>query len=86
MYLKTENVQALVNGFDLNSYQRSLAKKELERLITLLKDMEKQLTLTDVSNQREQFNAFYDFSSELPLCVEDYDNDELYKKFKESII
>jgi hypothetical protein len=46
MYLKTENLQALVNGHELNLYQKSLAKKELERLLTLLKDTEEAITVT----------------------------------------
>ena len=63
MYLKTENVQALVNGHNLNSYQRSLAKKELERLITLLKDMEKQCDIPIVSQQSELLNGFIEFAN-----------------------
>jgi hypothetical protein len=46
MYLKTENLQALINGHELNLYQKSLAKKELEILLTLLKDNEEAITVT----------------------------------------
>lgn len=46
MYLKTENLQALVNGHELNLYQKSLAKKELDRLLTLLKETEEAITVT----------------------------------------
>ena len=40
------------------------------------------LTLTDVSQQRELFDAVLDFSEELPMCTEDYHRSELWEKYK----
>ena len=41
-----------------------------------------QLILSGVSHRRELFNAILDFSEELPMCTEDYDRSELWKKYK----
>ena len=42
----------------------------------------KKLSLHNVSQQRELFNAILDFSEELPMCTEDYHRSELWEKYK----
>jgi hypothetical protein len=41
-----------------------------------------QLTIPNVSQQRELFNAILDFSEDLPMCTEDYNRSELWEKYK----
>jgi hypothetical protein len=57
----------------------ALFESDFERVAI---ELVKKLTLTDVSQQRELFNAILDFSEELPMCTEDYHRGELWEKYK----
>ena len=41
----------------------------------------KKLSLHNVSQQRELFDAILDFTEDLPMCSEDYNRDTLYKRY-----
>jgi len=53
-----------------------------EACMDVLNKYEQQLTITDVSQQRELFNSILDFSEDLPMCTEDYHRSELWEKYK----
>jgi len=51
-------------------------------LIHETRSLVEKLTIPNVSQQRELFNAILDFSEDLPLCTEDYHRSELWEKYK----
>ena len=75
---------------DLNYYKNNCEEDYIKTPISVLRyitELEKnnetkQLTLTDVSQHRELFDAILDFSEELPMCTEDYHRSELWEKYK----
>jgi hypothetical protein len=56
-------------------------KEELS-LINEAESIVNKLTIPNVSQKRELFNAILDFSEELPMCTEDYHRSELWEKYK----
>tara|TARA_R110000803_G_scaffold210269_1_gene281646 strand:+ start:1487 stop:1753 length:267 start_codon:yes stop_codon:yes gene_type:complete len=76
---EVENLRIKVYS-GLSTEDTDTALYEIEQM--LFKAMDKQLTLTDVSQQRELFDAILDFSEELAMCTEDYHRSELWEKYK----
>ena len=74
MNLEKMNRELLEEVTSLKNQNLNLSKKN--------KELKKQLTIPDVSQQRELFNAILDFSEELPMCTEDYHRSELWEKYK----
>ena len=54
MKIEINNLTALIQGRDLNLYQRSLAVEEWHKLLNHVEEMEQALSLADVVGQSEQ--------------------------------
>lgn len=46
MYIQIENLRAVLDDTDINSYQAGLARQELERLIDKIAEIEKEVKST----------------------------------------
>ena len=55
---------------------------ELIKTADLIEELNKQLDIQRVSQQRELFDAILDFTEGLPMCTEDYHRSELWEKYK----
>jgi len=55
MKIEINNLTALIQGRDLNLYQRSLAVEEWHKLLNHVEEMEQALSLGDVVGQSKEF-------------------------------
>ena len=54
---------------------------EIQKANTVNVGLQKQLTLTDVSQQRELLLAFFDLADELPMGLSNYDREKIVEEF-----
>jgi hypothetical protein len=57
MKIEINNLTALIQGRDLNLYQRSLAVEEWHKLLNHVKEMEQALSIADIVEQNEYIHS-----------------------------
>ena len=67
-------------GYSWNDFDRPYEMQNLIEQFTNEK-VSQALSLHNVSQQRELFDAILDFTEDLPMCSEDYNRDTLYKRY-----
>ena len=75
-------IERFERGYTSNLYGTvDLANFQKEYDFMELIQIAKKLTIPNVSQQRELFDAILDFTEDLPMCSEDYNRDTLYKRY-----
>lgn len=81
MKIDINNLTALIQGRELNLYQRSLAVEEWHKLLDHVEEMEQALSIANVVGRSEQLRAFKQFlQSEYHLPVSNRMVDEFEQK------